>query len=406
MKSIFETASRKRIAWLACFALMGCLLAEALLDSGVLNPIDQRLQDYWFQWQGKRIEASHVVIVSIDEDTLADYPDDPLVFWTDRLAVAVAKLRQAQVRTVGLDMLLSISPGRWLDKLGTGMQMAARDYDRTFREQINSGKVVLVASRSVSGALASDYLLPSPDYLLALPDFDIPRHVGLANFFDEGDGVVRHFQVAPSGNVKKGGSAEGAPVLGFAALLAIRATGLDPMATNWKIQDAHLSRNPMPIFIPYVGPPGSIPLISLKQLLDQDPLSESTKSLLRDKVVLIGVGTGLNDDHFTPYSSSLFSRRGSLMSGVEVHANVVEALLSGQRLSPMNSATRVALLFSVCVGAALAFSAMAAWLGAFVWFGGVALMVVTGYLLFRAGLLIPITAFAVASALVLLGVIA
>jgi CHASE2 domain-containing sensor protein len=103
-----------RRLWLVFFAVAACLIAEALLRGGALNTVDQRLQDFWFQWQGKRVEARHVAIVALDEDTLAAYPDDPMVFWTDRLALAVARLREAGVTAVGLDMLLSISPERWL----------------------------------------------------------------------------------------------------------------------------------------------------------------------------------------------------------------------------------------------------------------------------------------------------
>ena len=167
--------------WLALLALGAALLAEGLFRSGALNPVEQRLQDAWFQWQGKRAVAQHVVIVAIDEDTLAAYPDDPMVFWTDRLATVVGRLRAAGASVVGLDMLLSISPERWLGKLGSELQQAARDYDRPFREEVNSGRLVLVATRSGSGARESDYLLPSPDYLLALPDFDIPGYIGLGD---------------------------------------------------------------------------------------------------------------------------------------------------------------------------------------------------------------------------------
>ncbi|MEZ5614578.1 MAG: hypothetical protein R3E35_05125 [Rhodocyclaceae bacterium] len=82
---------RHQRRWLVLLALGAALLAEGLFRSGALNPVEQRLQDAWFQWQGKRAEARHVVIVAIDEDTLEAFPDDPMVFWTDRLARAVCR---------------------------------------------------------------------------------------------------------------------------------------------------------------------------------------------------------------------------------------------------------------------------------------------------------------------------
>ena len=180
----FDNDKSMQIWPLLVFTLAAFLCAELLLRGGALNTVDQRIQDAWIQWQGKRAEAKHVLLVTLDEETLAAYPDEPMVFWTDRLALAVERLRAAGVTVIGLDMLLSISPERWLGKLGGDLQQAARDYDRPFREQVNSGQLSLAATRSGAGGKESDYLLPSPDYLLALPEFDIPGHVALADLLD------------------------------------------------------------------------------------------------------------------------------------------------------------------------------------------------------------------------------
>lgn len=395
----------RRRYWLAFFALAACLIAEILLRSGALNPVDQRLQDFWFQWQGQRAEARHVAIVALDEDTLAAYPDDPLVFWTDRLALAVARLREAGASVVGLDILLSISPERWLGKLGGELQKAARNYDQPFREQINSGQLVLVATRSGAGSSETDYLLPSPDYLLALPGFDIPGYVGLADLFDEGDGVVRRYLVTPVAAASRAPAGDGVPVLGLPSLLAVRAAGLDPQAASWRLGGRDISREQPATPIPYVGPPNTFPRISLKRLLAKDALHDPVVMALRGKVVLLGAGAGLGDDHFTPYATSLFSGRGVLMSGVEVHANVLESLLSGERMQPLGDAARMASLLLIAMLAASLFAAQPAWLGALLWLAGVALFGVSGFLAFRSGILMPVSAYAVATALVLLGVL-
>jgi class 3 adenylate cyclase/CHASE2 domain-containing sensor protein len=395
----------RRSFWLASFALIACLIAEGLLHSGALDPIDQRLQGFWFQWQGQRVEARHVSIVSLDEDTLAAYPDDPLVFWTDRLAVAVARLRAVGVPVVGLDILLSISPERWLGKLGGEIQRAARNYEQPFREQINSGKLVLVASRPGAGTRANDYLLPSPDYLLALPDFDIPGYIALADLLDEGDGVVRRYRVLPVAPANQVPIEDGVPVLGFPSLLAVRAAGLDPQASSWLIGGRKISREQPATPIPYTGPPNTFSRISLKQLLAEGALQDPKILALRGKIVLIGAGAGLGDDHLTPYATSVFSARGALMSGVEVHANVLESLLSGERLQPMSDWSRILSLFFFATLAASAYAALRAWLGALLWLVGISLLALSGFLAFTTGILVPVSAYAVASALVLLSVL-
>ncbi len=398
--------SKRQRYWLMLFALLAVLVAEALFRSGALNPLDQRLQDFWFQWQGKRAEARHVVIVAIDEDSLAAYPDDPMVFWTDRLSVAIERLRQADVKVVGLDLLLSISPERWLGKLGGELQSAARDYDRPFREAVNSGSLVLVATRTGSGERESDYLLPSPDYLLALPDFDIPGYVALGDLLDEGDGVIRRYHVAPVAATGAKLPGEGVPVLGFPSLLAVRAAGLDPVAEAWTLGGRKVSRRDTATPIPYLGPPGTFPRISLAQLLGSEPLKDSLLAMLRGKVVILGAtAAGLNDEHFTPYATRVFSGRGALMTGVELHANIVESLLSGERLRPMGGGLRLATLLILAGLAAVAFIALPAWQGGLLWLAGVPLLALASFIAFQAGVLMTVAAYAVAAGLVLLGVL-
>ena len=395
-----------RRLWLVFFAVAACLIAETLLRGGALNTVDQRLQDFWFQWQGKRAEARHVAIVALDEDTLAAYPDDPMVFWTDRLALAVARLREAGVKAVGLDMLLSISPERWLGKLGGDLQQAARDYDRPFREQINSGQLVLASTRSGSGGRETDYLLPSPDYLLALPDFDIPGHVALADLLDEGDGVIRRYLVTPVAQTERASLEGSVPVLGLPSLLAVRAAGLNPQAVNWMLAGRQVARDQPPEPIPYIGPPGSFPRVSLKQLLAPDAMGDPAVAALRGKAVLIGAtAAGLNDEHFTPYATRLFSGRGILMSGVELHANVLESLLSGERMQPLNDALRIVSLLILAGLSVAAFVALPVWAGALLWLVSALLLAFSGFLAFRVGVLVPVSVYAIATGLCLLSVL-
>jgi adenylate cyclase len=395
-----------RKLWLLFFALAACLVAEALLRGGALNPLDQRLQDFWFQWQGKRTEARHVAIIALDEETLAAYPDDPMVFWTDRLAVAVARLRETGVKVVGLDMLLSISPERWLGKLGGDLKQAARNYDRPFREQVNSGQLVLASTRSGSGARETDYLLPSPDYLLALPDFDIPGYVGLADLLDEGDGVIRRYLMAPVALADRTLLKDSLPYFGLPSLLAIRAAGLDPHEKTWTLGGRKVALEQPAEPIPYVGPPGTFPRVSLGQLLSANALNDPSITALRGKIVLIGAtAAGLNDEHFTPYATRLFSGRGVLMSGVELHANVLESLLSGDRLQPMSDGLRIVMLLLLAGLATTAFVALPAGAGALFWLGVTLLTALSGFMAFRSGVLVPVSVYAVATALALLGVL-
>lgn len=390
--------------WLAVLAVAAALLAEALFRVGVPAPLESRLQDVWFQWRGQSGEARQVVIVAIDEETLAAFPDDPLVFWSSRLAEAVARLRAAGARVVGLDLLLGISPERWLGKLGGELRQAARDFDRPFREQANSGRLVLVATRSGDGLDEADYLLPSPDYLLALPDFDIPGHVGLGELLDDGDGVIRRHAPAPVVAAGRRPPEGSVPLLTLPALLAVHAAGLSPDGESWRIGGRELSISEPPSPIPYLGPPGSFPRLSLVDLLAGDAPSGAVAALLRDKVVLVGVtATGMNDEHFTPFATRFLSGRGPLMPGVEIHANVVEALLSGERLRPLPEWVRPIGLGLVAALAVAAFAALPLRLGALLGLASLPAFALLGYASFLAGFLLPATSFMLAAGLAFLG---
>ena len=408
---LFGTTTLKRVVrdrrWdLGVMVLAAIVIAEALLRMGAFGVLDQRVQDAYFQWQGKRAEPAHVAIVVLDEATLAAYPDDPLVFWTPRYAKAIATLRAAGAQVVGLDMLLSVSPERWLGGLGGNLREVARDYDQPFREQINSGQLVLGATRTGPGGQASDYLLPSPDYLLALPNFDVAGYVGLADLFDEGDGIIRGYRVAPVDAGLREAVSDSVPVLGMAPLLAVKAVGGSTQAASWSLGGRDIRRDQPAEPIRYLGPPGTFPQLPLLRLLADGALQDPEVRALRGKVVLIGAtAPGLNDDHFTPYATRLVAGRGRLMNGVELHANVVEAMLRGDRLTPQSGASRIVLLCVATILLSLLFIALPTWVGALIWLGCVVLAVGLGYLSFINATLVSVTTYVTAGGLAFIGVL-
>ena len=384
-----DNSKRRRWMWLAWMALAVFLCAEGLHQSGALRFLDQRVVDRWFQWQGVRGEARHTAIVAIDEATLAAYPDDPLVFWSDRLALASERLRALGARAVAFDMLLSISPERWLGKLGGELEQAAREYDQPFRSEVNRGSVVLAATHSGQGDRQSDYLLPSPDYLLALPDLDIPGHVGLADLLDEGDGVIRRFMVAPILG-QAGRVPDDVPVLGLPSLVAARAAGVNPHTERWIVGGREVRRAQGAETIPFLGPPGTFPRVSLQRLLADHALDDPEMRILHGRAVLIGAtAAGLNDEHFTPYASRLVANRGVLMPGVELHANVVEALLTGDRLQALGSNWRIVALVTLSLAAVGLCSVLPAWAGVLVFLASTAVALAGGYFAFRLGVILP-----------------
>ena len=89
------------------------------------------------------------------------------------------------------------------------------------------------------------------------------------------------------------------------------------------------------ILIPYAGPPGHFQRISYKQVLD----GQYPHGFFKDKLVLIGAtAEGLGDVLPTP-----FSGHSRAMSGVEINANILDALLNHIRLTKVNRSVAVSL---------------------------------------------------------------
>jgi adenylate cyclase len=75
----------------------------------------------------------------------------------------------------------------------------------------------------------------------------------------------------------------------------------------------------------YLGPRGTIPAISISDLLDEN-INSKTKEAVRKKIVLIGAtATALEDLRSTPFDPAL--------PGVEIHATVIDNILSHRFLT-------------------------------------------------------------------------
>ena len=294
--------------------------------------------DLCYQLADGRYEARHVVIAAIDDQTRLEHQDEPLVFWSPHFARAIAVLRQAGAKAIGLDFLFSVSAESWLKKLKLPESEQSRTYDLPFREQLASGQVVLAGDLAFDADGKEKALLPLPDYWAALPEkLD---DVGLVKFYNDPDGVIRRFLPAfPVG--------AGEVWVTFAQLLADRAVPGKP-SLGESLSLTHIG---------FSGPPGTIARISFRRLLlpgaEQDPQIRN----LKDKVIIIGYEpSGIQDMHQTPYARGFLNIPARLMSGPEVHANIVETLLTGRAPRPVATPYRLVYLVTVLtVGTVLFF---------------------------------------------------
>ncbi len=358
----------KRLVYGFLLVILSCAVVEIAGYFRWLAEIDSVHFDIWHQVAGCRYQPKHVVIMAIDDQTRMEHQDEPLVFWAPYFARAIEVLRKAGARAIGVDVLFSASAEAWLKKrqLASG---ESRTYDLELRKQLATGQVVLAASLIAGEQGKSQVILPIEDYY-----FSLPRQaddVGLTNFYNDTDGVVRRFLPALP-------DADGEPWPTLAALLAERQANRDfPREVG------------TPAYIDFAGLPGTFPRISFQSLLKPDAEQDPALKAVKDKVVILAVETKLQDMHLTPYARGFLRWRPRMMSGPEVHANIVETILMGRSPKALTGFWRFAVIGAILALGTLAFFRLSPWQGLAA--GGmlVALFLTLGYMLFRQGLILP-----------------
>ncbi len=302
-------------------------VAEVTFQLGWLAGVDEVNTDLWHRVSGERFKPQHVVLVEVDDPSLQKY-EDPLVFWAPVYARALKTLREAGAKVIGLDFLLTITPEPWLKKYNLTANEALKNYDLSFRQELNAGKTVLAgATRPTQGD--DDFTLPIPEYLLSLPNSDLGSYIGLADLTIDPDGAIRRLTFAPKLKLDAQ-SAKSAPRLTLSALMAVHAHGQKATASEWQIAGRRYETNSK-YPITFAGPPGTFPRVPIHKVLDEKALQDPAVLALKDKVIIIGGNfEGMNDAHDTPYSVGLFKKSKVIMTGPEIQANIAETLMSGR----------------------------------------------------------------------------
>ena len=322
MASALSLSFRLRRYWrfvLVVMVAFGC--SEAMTRLGWMEPLENIYYDYWHQLAGKRREALHTAVVAVDEQTLDQYKDDPLAFWQPHFAQAMETLTRAGVKVIGLDYLYQVSAEDWLKKLNLPGTDSSRSYDSPFRAQLAAGNKILITQLVELPNGEGRLLLPPRDHLYLLPQGI--NDLGIANLDPDEDNSVRRFLPVYDPDPAK-------PAMAFATQLALRAAGLDPTLAEWDIAGVKMRREARSRLIGYVGPPGTILTVSMSKLLKPDALDDPEVQLLKGRVVIIAANDrGTQDRHPSPYSRALFSMQSDQMIGGEIHANIVETILTG-----------------------------------------------------------------------------
>ena len=250
-----------------------------------------------------------VIIIAIDDESLNDLGRWPWPRSTH--ARLINKLNLEAPRAIGLDIIFS-EPDASNPLSDVLLARAMRA----------SGKVVLPVFMSQESN--NSY----PIEALPLPEFtNNAAALGHVHIDISDDGIARRVFL-------KEGIGEPHWMHYSLALLSITDDAVIPGRTlNLPAQEKQYSSmqwsREYPYLIPYAGPPGHFQQIGYSQVLS----GNYPTNLFQHKIVLIGTtAEGLGDALPTPLSGN-----GGIMPGVEIVANVIDAIRNDLRISELSS---------------------------------------------------------------------
>lgn len=307
-----------------------------------------------------------VTIVDIDDRSLARFGQWP---WSrTRIADMIINLTSKGAVAIGFDVVFSeadrLNPDlvanqmRYLDDATRAKLRELPSNDQILSEAIKHSRVVLGETGQPKVGSELDKTLPFTgvatvgeenaerflfDYAGLLRNVPVIEKVaagrGLFSIPTERDGLIRRVPMIlrAQGNIMPSLSLEILRVVTGTPTLLVRTDKTGVRAIRLKGVEIPTDKNGR-LWVHYARQDSSI-YVSAADVLD----NIVPPSMIANKVVLIGTSAaGLNDIKTTPVSST--------MPGVEIHAQVLESVLSGAVISQPNYALGVELLAALIIG--------------------------------------------------------
>lgn len=253
-----------------------------------------------------RPASDSIVLVAIDESSFAElglqWPWPRSIH--ARLTTALSK---AGAAAIGFDILFPES--------------SSPEEDRTFAEAIQRARMVVLAS---SVSITKDAHFDRQAAIDPLPDLKQHARTGRVSLLFDRDNIIRKVPRAPSSE-----QLFGEALVGAAGLPAIVP--------------------PNDAYIAFRSPPNSYPTVFYHQALEPDQFFNN--DLFRGKIVIVGKSTAPSVEarpgEADYFGTPLLFLTKHLMSGIEVHANIVHGFLTGDYVVRLGSAESAALVLLV-----------------------------------------------------------
>ncbi|MGA2938363.1 MAG: adenylate/guanylate cyclase domain-containing protein [Syntrophobacteraceae bacterium] len=306
--------TRNRVGALWIFSL---LLMLPLAYSSLITELENRVIDRFFDIRGTQPPPPGLLLVAIDEPSFQELR---LVWpWPRNLhARLIDRLSAAGARLIVFDILFA--------------EPSDPENDAALASAIRRAGNVLLAETCdyTNDRLFSRVINIRPLGLFA----DSARGTGLAMIEPDSDGVVRHFEM----------QFHGAPTLPASALHAAGRLDLPAGSSG---------------LIKFVGPARSIDTLSYAQILDEEHPVPAER--IRDRMVLVGRQLQASPapmDQPDLFPTPFFESTGLYTSGVEIHANIIHNLLTGQWVREIPATVKLIACFGYFLLFSLIFTAV------------------------------------------------
>lgn len=308
-----------------CVGLVCGLLSWLLVQPAMVRGLEEWMLDGCFYFRGPRPSQTKPILIGLDEASLDDL-HKPLAFISPELAEIVTYAKRQGASAIGLDVIVPESLGGLAD-LQEGKSGDANALGRAIRD---AGNVVL-AEWKIDGR----WLRPLLQWRLKTLMQPEQTDLGFVNLTEDGDQFLRRQQLY----MRDGDQAH----MNFALALFARAKRAE---VQWDGQSLWVGDQPVPLDdeqklrVNFVGPPGSLPVISFRDALDAARNGRRLSAELRDAIVIIGATAQSQQDvHATPYANNywrdFFVDNPGLSSGTELQGHIVATLSDQAYIVPL-----------------------------------------------------------------------
>jgi HD-GYP domain-containing protein (c-di-GMP phosphodiesterase class II) len=340
----------------------------------LLSTLDFKIYDTLLESRSPRAPSNNIVIVDIDTKSLAQYGQWPWPRY--RIAHLLNKLHEMEALSVGVDILFAEPDRTSLQNIQkniladfnytvdlSGVSRRYMDNDAQLVETLRKGPFVLgyqflfgehgekkyrlhpvkVILREEAEAMDSvkGILKPSSVDRIYEPLAEATPASGFINVKPDHDGIIRRAPLITEYDGRF------YPHLSLAVFLsAVRADQVILTAGRYGVESLSVEGVTLPLdnkgsfLIPFRGPRGTYLHISASDILK----GTIETSLIKGRIVVVGAAApGLLDIRATPTDPA--------MAGMEVQANIIDAILTGDFLTRPKAAVAYELIAVILVGA-------------------------------------------------------